>query len=322
MRSHYIDNIRGIATISVIFIHTVFWSGMSYVPEYIRNISLFIDVPIFFLLTGFILRISNNFDPLKQIAKLIIPFTLLVCAYQLFFLDFNLEKILLSLSANAAILEKFPVVNGSYWFIPIYIVSLLIAHTLIRYYKKSAYLLITLSILYYIIEYFFGFSINIYLQGASIDTLLFFTSLIIIGFFFYEKNIIFLYSLGGGILAYIMLYIYDNSSFNLQSYKFPVGLPYVLASSISLFICLFLLYKENFLHKTQIPLVNYIGKHSIYFYMSQGISSSLIYYYTEAFNPFWLIKMIIAFSINLTLSCVISYIFIKIANVFTKNSFR
>ena len=48
-RNYYIDNIRGLATISVVFIHTVFWSGSSYVPEYMRNLSLLIDVPIFFL---------------------------------------------------------------------------------------------------------------------------------------------------------------------------------------------------------------------------------------------------------------------------------
>ena len=48
-RNYYIDNIRGLATISVVFIHTVFWSGSSYVPEYMRNLSLLIDVPIVFL---------------------------------------------------------------------------------------------------------------------------------------------------------------------------------------------------------------------------------------------------------------------------------
>ena len=41
-RNYYIDNIRGLAIISVIFIHTVFWSGGSYVPEYMRNLALLI----------------------------------------------------------------------------------------------------------------------------------------------------------------------------------------------------------------------------------------------------------------------------------------
>jgi fucose 4-O-acetylase-like acetyltransferase len=47
-RDSFIDNARGVAVLSIIFIHTVFWSGYSYVPEWVRTISLFVDVPLFF----------------------------------------------------------------------------------------------------------------------------------------------------------------------------------------------------------------------------------------------------------------------------------
>lgn len=40
-RNLLIDLIKGIATLSIIFIHTVFWSGERYVPSEIRNLSLY-----------------------------------------------------------------------------------------------------------------------------------------------------------------------------------------------------------------------------------------------------------------------------------------
>ena len=51
-RDHYVDFVRGLCALSVVFIHTVFWSGYSYVPEYVRNLSLMFDVPVFFFLAG------------------------------------------------------------------------------------------------------------------------------------------------------------------------------------------------------------------------------------------------------------------------------
>ena len=92
-RNYYIDNIRGLAIISVIFIYTVFWSGSSYVPEYMRNLALLIDVPIFFLLTGMLMSIIKNINPIKQITKLIFSFFILVLVYQILFRDINVNNL-------------------------------------------------------------------------------------------------------------------------------------------------------------------------------------------------------------------------------------
>lgn len=51
-RNHYIDFLRGFAAVNIIFIHTCFWSGGSYVPEWMQSISLAVDVPFFFFLSG------------------------------------------------------------------------------------------------------------------------------------------------------------------------------------------------------------------------------------------------------------------------------
>lgn len=40
-RNEYIDYLRGIASIGIIAIHTAFWSGQSYTPEWFQNLTLF-----------------------------------------------------------------------------------------------------------------------------------------------------------------------------------------------------------------------------------------------------------------------------------------
>ena len=57
-RDLYIDFAKGLATLSIVFIHTAFWSGQLYLPAEVRTLSLLIDVPVFFALSG--LTSGNN----------------------------------------------------------------------------------------------------------------------------------------------------------------------------------------------------------------------------------------------------------------------
>lgn len=52
MRNHYIDLLKGLAALNIVFIHTVFNSGFNYVPDWLRALSLAVDVPFFFFLSG------------------------------------------------------------------------------------------------------------------------------------------------------------------------------------------------------------------------------------------------------------------------------
>ena len=51
-RNSYIDFLRGIAALGIIAIHTAFWAGQSYTPAWFWNITLLLDVPFFFYLSG------------------------------------------------------------------------------------------------------------------------------------------------------------------------------------------------------------------------------------------------------------------------------
>ena len=84
-RDLYIDFAKGFATLAIIFIHTVFWSGQFYVPGEVRVLSLLIDVPLFYALSG-LTSGSNVEKTLYRLLKLQITFMIFVTF--LFFLDY------------------------------------------------------------------------------------------------------------------------------------------------------------------------------------------------------------------------------------------
>ncbi len=83
--------------------------------------------------------------------------------------------------------------------------------------------------------------------------------------------------------------------------KFPPKWLYIFWSSFSL-IALFILYnrlsvaKENFL--------SYIGRHAIFYYFAQGLSSSLIYFIVVPLvgKIPWALQLVLIFSINVVLA--------------------
>ena len=71
-RNQNIDFFRGIAVLNIVVIHTAFWFGTGFVPELYRNLTLLIDVPFFFYLSGWSsgLRDSNITRSGKSLLKL------------------------------------------------------------------------------------------------------------------------------------------------------------------------------------------------------------------------------------------------------------
>ncbi len=66
---------RGIVIIQVIQIHTSFHSGDMCLPDIFRNVSLFLDVPVFFILTGMTFASVGKLNPVKQMLKISLVFT-------------------------------------------------------------------------------------------------------------------------------------------------------------------------------------------------------------------------------------------------------
>lgn len=68
-RIFIIDTFRGITALNIIFIHTVYWSGNGYIPDWVRNISLLLDVPMFFFLSGWAMAYTSPYKSIKSILE-------------------------------------------------------------------------------------------------------------------------------------------------------------------------------------------------------------------------------------------------------------
>ena len=80
-RDQVIDLFKGFTILWIIHIHTVFWSGSLYLPDYQRELSLFIDVPIFFFLSGYLLFFGSLKDifnrSFRQLKRLYLTYMIL-----------------------------------------------------------------------------------------------------------------------------------------------------------------------------------------------------------------------------------------------------
>lgn len=337
-RDLYIDFAKGFATLSIIFIHTVFWSGQYYVPTEMRVLSLLIDVPLFYALSG-LTSGANVEKTLYRLLKLQITYMIFVTL--LFFLDYlfkvfglnvfglqwmkdfystfgtkyvpnnisefpqwqNLGNWYLHQYTNA---DTFPVVMGSFWYLKVYFILTLFGVLILRFFARHINWFIAvcfgLTLLFNLLPHYYPSGqvgyVSLYLG-------VFLLAHQIKGKKIPSKIIPYLYA----ILALIFIFLFWNFGQDLflkmNKAKFPPKLLYIFWSSFSL-LTLFVLYNRLKIEKNN--FVTYIGKNAIFYYFAQGMSSSLVYFIVVPFqdNFHWALFLIIIYAINIVLAVIIA----------------
>lgn len=337
-RDLYIDFAKGFATLSIIFIHTVFWSGQFYIPTEVRVLSLLIDVPLFYALSG--LTSGGNIEKtLYRLLKLQITFMMFVTL--LFFIDYlfkvfglnvfgmqwmkefystfgskyvprsiseipqwqNLGNWYLHQYTNA---DTFPVVMGSFWYLKVYFILTVFGVLVIKFFPKHLNWFIALC---------FGLTLlfNLfphYYPTGQVGYVAFYLGVFLLanklkGKTIPSKAIPALY----GILLLVLVILFWNEGkeifLKMNKAKFPPKLLYIFWSSFSL-LTLLVLYNRVKIAKES--LVTFIGKNAIFFYFAQGISSSLVYFIAVPLQdamPWWAL-MVLIYLINVALAFVIA----------------
>lgn len=311
-RDYYIDNVKGIAVISVVFIHTVFWSGVLYTPEFIRSISLIFDVPVFFVLAGFVYASTGRINSLRTSIKIIMSFVIFCFLLNILTGEFEPSYLLSTITMNSAITPSFPVVNGSYWFVPMYVVSTITSHALIESFREKSVIFIPTSILYYVYSYFSGYVLNMQFMGLSAHKVPFYVSCILSGYFLYKtkgnKAWLFVFCLS--LISFLVMSIKNGYVIDMQKLKLEMKAPYILVSMMSLSAIFYGICHSRY------GMLSFIGKNSIYFYMSQGVGASVIYHFYQLLSMKWWVKLPIMFSLNITITLALSLIMIKSNSVF------
>lgn len=346
-RDLYIDFAKGLATLSIIFIHTAFWSGQLYIPAEVRVFSLVFDVALFYALSG-ITSGSNIEKTFYRLLKLQITYMIFVTF--LFFLDyffkvfglafFSLEWLQSFYSTfgskyaatNISIIpqwenlgnwylhqytnaDTFPVVMGSFWYLRVYFILMVFGVLILRFFPKHINwfigICIGLTLLFNILP-------EIYPSG-QVGYVAFYMTVFLVankmrGKTISTKMIPVLYSIVALALMW-MFWNYGNDIFyKINRNKFPPKIPYIIWALFSL-VTLFVFY--NRLKITKESFVTHIGKNAIFFYFAQGISSSLIYFLVVSLKEYmpWWVLMILIYVINMILAFIISAGLKKVDNL-------
>ncbi len=329
-RNNNIDFLRGIATLCIVLIHTAFWSGELYLPNWFKNLSLIVDVPVFMYISGisfsFINSISKNVMSLIKQWKKWIFFVLVYALIILIFYrtEFSLKDFLCWIVYYFPNKTSLVVVGGSIWFWIMYIKVTMLCSIIIHLNnclekdkEKNIRNLIYIELLI-MMMYIYSTSSNT--NTYFIDTkTLFYSIIYVLGYLSinYKINIrkTIIYELTTIIITCLLFSIYSFKIADLQVIKGSVLIPYLPFSLLS--VILFWYLKDKLKIKEKNP-INYIGRNALWFYFAQGISSSLLYYvYGHINNHHYLIVFTIMLTLNLAMSIIIAILLEKVYNLFS-----
>ena len=327
-----LDFFRGIAAISVIFIHTVFWSGGSYVPEIFRTVALLVDVPFFIFLSGWSMNYSSKLPRIfTNLLKIWFHWILFISLIDLFcFFAFKnhitksvwVKQIFFAVGNS---IPNFPVINGSLWFMPMYVMVSICGGVFINFWnlinidrRKCFYIVAFLLIGLTYISIGLG---NTWFFLSR--TVCFYLSAFIIGWYAPQikiKNFIqyVVILLGIIILWFLISRFFCIPAKNLQSAKFPCHIMYFAASLLSFFTSIFFRDRMNFCEKNKVLEciqggVIHIGRNAICFYFAQGVGSSVIFHFTKYSQVYgWKFTLLVCFGLNVIITILIAVFLILI----------
>lgn len=342
-RDLFIDYAKGLATLSIVFIHTVFWSGTYYVPNEVRVFSLLFDVPLFFALSG-LTSGSNVEKTMMRLLKLQVTYMIFVTG--LFFADWIFKVVALETAGKEWLLsfysifgskfvphsissypdwavlgnwyvhnytkaDTFPVVMGSFWYLKVYYIVTVFGVLAQRFFSRHipwlVLLCVVLILIYNLIPGMF--------PGGQVAYATYYLAVFLTATLVGKKGLSarWLPWVWLCVAAALLILFFGYGTDTLQrmnKMKFPPRLPYILWSFLSLAL-VFTCYK-----RVQISTKGFvcnIGRNAIFYYFAQGVSSSLIYFIAKPYADAlpWPLLLIIIFAINVALAVLFASLFQK-----------
>lgn len=237
-----------------------------------------------------------------------------VCNLSMHFSEWSVRSVTKNLFLNFLFcgqsLPYLDVLIPSMWFMPVYIIVLLLISYLLSLDLKKDSSIGNLNVkkLFAVMSFLLLFFWNKDLFLKSIFYGLFF----LIGYISSEWNAITTkyYLLILSSIVVILLgcrYLFSVNIYIMEDLKFPPTFSYLAYSMISVVTALYIKsvnIKENF-------ILAKIGKNALLFYFSQGISSSFIIYIADYMLSAWPYKMVMCFAVNL-ISCIMVVIMLKL----------
>ncbi|WWR16042.1 acyltransferase [Lachnospiraceae bacterium JLR.KK008] len=316
-RNNYIDELRGIAAIGIVAIHTAFWSGSYYTPLWFQSLTLLLDVPFFFFLSGWASshHVGNIYQTIRGLGRIWLKWVFFIIVWAGVCIPIgggitNIREFASTVIFNVTF-QTFPVAAGSMWFMPYYMIVLVLNQFLLFLTgrlaeNKDRALLSYTGFLFLLIV----------LQNLGSRFVLVIDASLLFYSFFWSAGVAYerleTKITRKGLIAGMCLIvvgiilsarILDMPVSPMQDNKFPPNLTYLLASFIVILIALFM--KKD--HRKQVSLLVHIGRNAIWYFFAQGVGSSLLYPVLNYINiEWWPPKWLVCFLINLLITTVIA----------------
>ena len=311
-RLESIDLWKGITILSVLVIHTTFWSGRLYLPDWTRSLSLLLDVPVFFFISGYLLQSSEakviGQRSGRQLIRLvtdyavisIIALTLAVVVFVVFRLEVHIEPNIRSAimttlkfhptdSTSESVWDIFQVFGGSMWYLRVYFSVLLLGILILASPLKRGLLFLPLiSYAVFLLTTMYPLLVQPFLLTDT-QYATFYLTLFLAGAVFKEyKNRL---SMSGLSLTWAFLLVAslvsvvrEGGLHDLQEAKFPPSSLYLLFSLHSILaFCLLVLFesKKPFM-KPKYHLRSFFswcGQQTYRIYLWQGVAASIPFFF-------------------------------------------
>ncbi len=310
-RNYNLDFFRGIAALSIIFIHTVCKSGSEYIPIWMLDVSLLIDVPLFIFISGMtfhhIKTIEKNISSLIKLWYKWIIFVLLYFIVIVLFRSeyFSLTNIIKALFFEIDVKMPLTVISQSLWFIPMYFIVSTLGSILIVKCKDNKIDLknvLIINFIFYMMYLYYFQNLN-----TEISKILMYNFIYLLGYYLYDKKITskkFAYLFLGIITTNILLAFFGPYKYiDMHIAKFAFDFTYLAYSLVSISLTWYFLNRIKI--KENNPFV-YIGQNALSFYFAQGVSSSLMFHVARKIRLIWPIKLTIIFLINVVITTLIA----------------
>jgi fucose 4-O-acetylase-like acetyltransferase len=355
-RDTYFDAVKGMMILSVINIHTVYWSLKPLTPDLMRELAYFIDIPIFFFISGYFAKHSSFLGTTKQavhqlirlylkylviaalVAAGIVIWALLVRGRWIEGLSTSLLSIF-SMQLTGELWGYFKGFYGNLWFLHTYFPLLLILPLLIgfpQFSRNKHLVLFYLLLLYLLMTY--QYTGHIFLLREWGDVFLY-------GFFLVlgtvyritetelrRKDVLLSFAVNC-FLAWL-IFQFDGQELRLSRYKFPPAFQWLVYSL--LLVHIFVLVRPFWRDHIRPRIarlaggLEWLGVHVFTVYLIQGLVCSIPYLFVDRLatlseSAWFLYPVVFAFNVALSIALTVLFIFFegRVSGFFKrKNPFR
>ena len=327
-RNHYIDVLKGLAALNIVFIHTVFNSGANYVPDWLRALSLAVDVPFFFFLSGWAVASMPAIRDQKTFASLwaiyvqwvlfvVATFIVMAAVAAATALPLGSRRDFIANFLGNLVLENpntplpFHGVMGGGWFLVVYFAVIPVmsfAIAFIRRYTDSlkpiALLLLVCLVGYVRVQaggqfFFFG------------QYFLCYSAFFLIGFLqrdlflrAWQALALIAMSLAG---LWVALRLHGAALIDMQSLKFAPSMAWVCFSLVAIVVAMSAK-RWQFRITGRGPLT-WVGKNALPFFFTNAVAASLVMFLEPMVSLPWVAKLVVCYAITLSITAVLVVLF-------------